>query len=135
GDAVRAAGAWLRGEEPTSRPMAAESPPPSRLLGEIALNLAPLDEADTLANALPEAAALSSRIQWTQGHIDEAIAALPEGDRRTRLIDERLCLQPGWWPEVPTYVTARPPRRQTETTQPPTALPLLTNSLPHTRSA
>src|SRR5699024_11180616 len=102
--------------------------------GESALNLGLLDEAEAIAHAVPEAAALSSRIRWTKGHIDEAIAVLPEGARRTRLIDERLCLQPGWWPEVPPYVTARPPRRQTERTRPPAALHVLTNSLPHTRS-
>src|SRR5699024_4965199 len=87
-----------------------------------------------IAHAVPEAAALSSRIRWTKGHIDEAVAVLPEGARRTRLIDERLCLQPGWWPEVPNYVTARPTRNRAEATQPPAALHVLTNSLPHTRS-
>src|SRR5699024_187416 len=46
----------------------------------------------------------------------------------------RLCLQPGWWPEVPNYVTARPTRNRAEATQPPAALHVLTNSLPHTRS-
>src|SRR5699024_549297 len=74
------------------------------------------------------------RIRWTQGHIDEAIAVLPEGARRTRLIDERLCLQPGWWPKVPNYVMARPACSPAEATRPPAALHVLTNSLPHTRS-
>ena len=134
GDAVQAASAWLLGEETKAKRIVADSPSPSRLLGEIALNLGLLDEAEAIAHAVPEAAALSSRIQWTKGYIDEAIAVLPEGDRRTRLIDERLCLQPGWWPEVPTYVTARPARCQAEATQPPAALHVLTNSLPHTRS-
>ena len=134
GDAVRAASAWLLGEETKAKKIVAESPSPSRLLGEIALNLGLLDEAEAIANAVPEAAALRSRIRWTQGHIDEAIAVLPEGARRTRLIDERLCLQPGWWPEVPNYVTARPDRRPAEATRPPAALHVLTNSLPHTRS-
>src|SRR5690625_3396946 len=134
GDAVRAASAWLLGEETKAKRIVAESPSPSRLLGEIALNLGLLDEAEAIALAVPEAAALSSRIRWTKGHIDEAIAVLPEGDRRTRLIDERLCLQPGWWPEAPTCVTARPARCQAVATHPPAALHVLTNSLPHTRS-
>src|SRR5699024_6965219 len=89
GDAVRAASAWLLGEEPKAKRIVADSPSPSRLLGEIALNLGLLNEAEAIANAVPETAALSSRIRWTQGHIDEAIAVLPEGARRTRLIDER----------------------------------------------
>src|SRR5699024_10928314 len=105
-----------------------------RLLGEIALNLGLLDEAEAIAHAVPEAAALSSRIRWTKGHIDEAIAVLPEGDRRTGLIEERRCLQPAWCPEVPPNVTARPARRRAEATQPSAALHVLTNSLPHTRS-
>ena len=134
GGAVRAASAWLLGEETKAKKIVAESPSPSRLLGEIALNLGLLDEAEAIANAVPEAAALRSRIRWTKGHIDEAIAALPDGARRTRQINERLCLQPGWWPEVPNYVAARPDRSRTESTQPPTALHVLTNSLPHTRS-
>src|SRR5699024_11277376 len=124
----------LLGEETKAKRIVAESPSPSRLLGEIALNLGLLDEAEAIALAVPEAAALSSRIRWTEGHIDEAIAVLPEGDRRTRLIDERLCLQPGWWPEAPTCVTARPARCQAVATHPPAALHVLTNSLPHTRS-
>ena len=134
GDAVRAASAWLLGEETKAKRIVAGSPSPSRLLGEIALNLGLLDEAEAIANAVPEAAALRSRIRWTQGHIDEAIAALPDGARRTRQINERLCLQPGWWPEVPNYVTARPAYSPAEATQPPAALHVLTNSLPHTRS-
>src|SRR5699024_8952926 len=134
GDAVRAASAWLLGEETKAKKVVAESPSPSRLLGEIALNLGLFDEAEAIANAVPEAAALRSRIRWTQGHIDEAIAVLPEGARRTRLIDERLCLQPGWWPEVPNYVTARPACSPVEATRPPAALHVLTNSLPHPRS-
>src|SRR5699024_11302800 len=98
-----------------------------------ALNLGLLEEAEPIAHAVPEAAPLSSRIQWTKGYIDEAIAVLPEGGRRTRLIDERLCLQPGSWPEVPTSVTALPARCQADATQPPAALYVLTKSVPHTR--
>ena len=134
GDAVRAASAWLLGEETKAKRIVAGSPSPSRLLGEIALNLGLLDEAEAIAHAVPDAPALSSRIRWTKGHFDEAIAVLPEGARRTRLIDERLCLQPGWWPKVPNYVTARPDRSPAEATRPPAALHVLTNSLPHTRS-
>src|SRR5699024_7805587 len=111
-----------------------DSSSPSRLLGEIALNLGLLDEAEAIAENVPEAKALSSRIQWTKGHIDDAIDVLPDGARRTRLVEERRCLQPGWWPEVPNYVTARPTRNRAEATQPPAALHVLTNSLPHTRS-
>src|SRR5699024_2879716 len=61
GDAVQAASAWLLGEETRARRIVAEAPSPSRLLGEIALNLGLLDEAEAIAHAVPEAAALSSR--------------------------------------------------------------------------
>src|SRR5699024_3333316 len=74
GRAVQGASAWLLGEETKAKRIVADSPSPSRLLGEIALNLGLLDEAEAIANAVPEAAALRSRIRWTQGHIDEAIA-------------------------------------------------------------
>src|SRR5699024_8160952 len=134
GDAVQAASAWLLGEETRAKRPVAGAPSSARLVGEVALSLGPLDAAEALADAVPEAAALSSRMRWTKGHLDEALAVVPEGARRTRLIDERLCLQPGWWPEAPTYVTARPARCQAEATQPPAALHVLTNSLPHTRS-
>ena len=46
GDATRAASAWLLGEEATAKSLVAGSPSPSRLLGEIALNLGLLDEAE-----------------------------------------------------------------------------------------
>src|SRR5699024_10440331 len=134
GDAVPAASAWLLGEATKAERIVVASPSPSGVLGEIALNLGILTEAGAIANAVRETAVLSSRIRWTQGHIGGAIAVLPEGDRRTRLIDERLCLQPGWWPEAPTCVTARPARCQAVATHPPAALHVLTNSLPHTRS-
>src|SRR5699024_5246349 len=92
--------------------------------GEIALNLGLLDEAESIAAAVPGARALSSRIEWTKGHIDEAIAVLPDGARRTRLIDERQSLQPQWWPEVSSYITARRARGNAERDrgQHPTAL-------------
>ncbi|WP_420097737.1 glycosyltransferase family 4 protein, partial [Brevibacterium sediminis] len=90
----------------------------------------------SIAAAVPGAQALSSRIEWTKGHIDEAIAVLPDGARRTRLLDERQSLQPQWWPEVSSHVTARHLRGNAELdrVQHPTALHVLTNSLPHTRS-
>ena len=136
GDASRAASAWLLGEETTAKSLVAGSVSPSRLLGEIALNLGLLDEAESIAAAITGAQALSSRIEWTKGHIDEAIAVLPDGARRTRLLDERKCLQPHWWPEVSSHVMARRARGNVDPDrgQHPTALHVLTNSLPHTRS-
>lgn len=136
GDASQAASAWLLGEEAAAKSLVADSPSPSRLLGEIALNLGLLDEAESIAAAVPGARALSSRIEWTKGHIDEAIAVLPDGERRTRLIDERQCLQPQWWPEVSSHITAHRARGNSERDrgQHPTALHVLTNSLPHTHS-
>ncbi|WP_413336628.1 glycosyltransferase family 4 protein [Brevibacterium sp. GP-SGM9] len=136
GGATRAASAWLLGEETTAKSLVAGWYSPSRLLGEIALNLGLLDEAESIAAALPVAQALSSRIEWTNGHLDEAISVLPYGARRTRLLDERQCLQPQWWPEVSSHVMARRARGNAEHDrgQHPTALHVLTNSLPHTRS-
>lgn len=134
GDAGQAASAWLLGEESKAKRLVIDSSSPSRLLGEIALNLGLLDEAEAIAEAVPRAAALSSRIQWTNGNIDEAIDVLPECARRTRLIEERRCLQQGWWPEVSSYITARSTRSQAKTGRPASALHVLTNSLPHTRS-
>lgn len=133
GVASQAASAWLLGQETTAKALVAGSRTPSRLLGEIALNLGLLVDAEAIAEAVPPAAALRSRIRWTQGEIDEAITALPAGARRTRLIEERRCLQPGWWPEVSSHITARPVRQVGETSA-PSALHVLTNSLPHTRS-
>ena len=117
-----------------AKTLVANSVHPSRLLGEIALNLGLLDEAETIAEAVPEAAGLSSRIWWTRGQLDRAIDVLPAGARRNRLNDERLCLQPGWWPQVTDQITARPTRAAAGPTQHPAALHVLTNSLPHTRS-
>ncbi|SMY00995.1 glycosyltransferase family 4 protein [Brevibacterium antiquum] len=136
GEASRAASAWLLGQETMAKSLVAGSVSPSRLLGEIALNLGLLDEAESIAAAVPGARALSSRIEWTKGHIDEAIAILPDGARRTRLIDELQCLQPQWWPEVSSHITARRARSHAEPYRDPqpTALHVLTNSLPHTRS-
>ncbi|WP_436326751.1 glycosyltransferase family 4 protein [Brevibacterium sp. FAM 27836] len=134
GDAAQAASAWLLGRESKAKTLVANSVHPSRLLGEIALNLGLLDEAETIAEAVPEAAGLSSRIWWTRGQLDRAIDVLPAGARRNRLNDERLCLQPGWWPQVTDQITARPIGAAAGPTQHPAALHVLTNSLPHTRS-
>ncbi|MGO3022468.1 MAG: glycosyltransferase family 4 protein [Brevibacterium sp.] len=133
GDATRASSAWLLGQEAIAENLVVGSQSPTRLLGEIALNLGLVDEAETIAEAVPHATALSSRIRWTKGDIDGAIAVLPAGARRTRLIEERRSLQPGWWPETDSHITARPVRG-TKPGSPPVALHVLTNSLPHTRS-
>ncbi|WP_210604460.1 glycosyltransferase family 4 protein [Brevibacterium oceani] len=132
-EAGQAASAWLVGQETTAKELVTAARTPSRLLGEIALNLGLLDEAETIAGAVPRAAALSSRIRWTKGDIDGAIAVLPAGARRTRLIEERRSLQPGWWPDVNSHITARP-AEQKKPSPAPSALYVLTNSLPHTRS-
>ncbi|WP_309131149.1 glycosyltransferase family 4 protein [Brevibacterium sp.] len=142
GDAAQAASAWLLGQETKAKDLVANSRTPSRLLGEIALNLGLLEQAEAISDALPEAAALSSRIHWTKGQLNEAIEAVPAGARRARLLDELLCLQPGWWPQVTIHVTARPAHDSGEDsaagsvgeTSRPAALHVLTNSLPHTRS-
>ncbi|MDN5587073.1 MAG: glycosyltransferase family 4 protein [Brevibacterium sp.] len=131
-DAAQAASAWLLGRETRAKTLVANSARPSRLLGEIALNLGLLDEAETIAAEVPDTAGLSSRIWWTRGQLDRAIDVLPEGARRNRLDDERLCLQPGWWPQV-TDQTRRTPTAAGQTEH-PAALHVLTNSLPHTRS-
>ena len=134
GDAGQAASAWLLGQETKATNLVESSRTPSRLLGEIALNLGLLDDAETIAGSVPGAAALTSRIRWAQGRIDEAIEVLPAGARRARLVDERLCLQPGWWPEVTRHITARGANTSAGDTSRPSALHVLTNSLPHTRS-
>ena len=141
-DAGQAASAWLLGEETKAKHLVTSSQTPSRLLGEIALNLGLLDEAETIASSVPGGAALSSRILWTKGQVNEAIDVLPAGARRARLVEERLCLQAGWWPTVSSHITARPARTSSATsttasaveTTRPAALHVLTNSLPHTRS-
>lgn len=132
-DAGQAASAWLLGQETTAKELVTAARTPSRLLGEIALNLGLLDEADAIAEAVPRTAELSSRIRWTKGDIDGAISVLPAGARRTRLIEERRSLQPGWWPEANSHITARQAERSKQGSL-PSALHVLTNSLPHTRS-
>ena len=136
GDAGQAASAWLLGQESRAKALISTSQRPSRLLGEIALNLGLLDDAESIAEALPGAAALTSRILWTQGRIDDAIDVLPvNARRRDRLVDERLCLQSGWWPTMADHVVARPVRNaDTVEESHPSSLHVLTNSLPHTRS-
>ena len=67
GDASRAASAWLLGEEAMAKSLVAGSPSPSRLLGEVALNLGLLDEAELIAAAVPGSCALNSRISGRRG--------------------------------------------------------------------
>lgn len=143
GDAEQAASAWLLGQETRAKDLVSTSQSPSRLLGEIALNLGLLNDAERIAGTVPGATALTSRIRWAEGQIDEAIDDLPvSARRRTRLVDERLCLQPGWWPTVTDHVIARrassavvdPTVPTKEEMARPAALHVLTNSLPHTRS-
>ncbi|MGO3067218.1 MAG: hypothetical protein ACTIIT_14430, partial [Brevibacterium linens] len=55
GEASRAASAWLLGQETMAKSLVAGSVSPSRLLGEIALNLGLLDEAESIAAAVPGA--------------------------------------------------------------------------------
>lgn len=134
-DAEQAASAWLLGRESRAKDLVSTSQRPSRLLGEIALNLGLLAEAERIARAVPNAAALTSRIRWAQGRIDEAIDALPTNARRTRLVDERRCLEPGWWPTVTDHIVASPvSTEEPDNESHPTSLHVLTNSLPHTRS-
>ncbi|WP_209373807.1 glycosyltransferase family 4 protein [Brevibacterium renqingii] len=134
GAATRAASAWLMGQESRAKTIitAAEEENPSRLLGEIALNLGMLDVADRIADSLESAASLRSRILWTEGKIDEAIHALPDGKRKRRLSAERISMSPGWWPDTDTYLTARPAACTSAGAA--ASLHVLTNSLPHTRS-
>ncbi len=142
GAAAQAASAWLLGKETTAKSIvtSATGDSHSRLLGEIALNLGLPAEAATIAEAVPGAEALRSRILWSEGRIDDAIAALPKGRRAKRLRSERDVLQPGWWPEAEARVLARPAGRRTVAgsrpgeSAPASSLHLLTNSLPHTRS-
>lgn len=143
GDAEQATSAWLLGRESRAKDLVSTSQTPSRLLGEIALNLGQLNDAERIADTVPSAAALTSRILWAQGQIDEAIDALPAGTRRrARLVAERRSLQPGWWPTVTDHAIARRapaaavrPKVSTEDEMArPAALHVLTNSLPHTRS-
>ena len=134
GAATGAASAWLLGEETRARSIifAAEAQQPSRLLGEIALNLGLLGAAERIAESLESAASLRSRILWAEGEIDEAIRALPNGRRKRRLTEERKSMSPGWWPDTDSHLVARPAVRTG--TSAAAALHVLTNSLPHTRS-
>lgn len=134
GAATGAASAWLLGQESLAKNIitAAEEQQPSRLLGEIALNLGMLDAADRIADSLDSAASLRSRILWTEGNIDEAISVLPDGKRKRRLSAERKSMSPGWWPDTDSFHVARPAACTSAGAA--ASLHVLTNSLPHTRS-
>ncbi|WP_169251272.1 glycosyltransferase family 4 protein [Brevibacterium sp. 'Marine'] len=134
GVAAEAASAWLLGQELRARTIitVAKDRQPSLLLGEIALNLGMLDTATRIAGSLASAASLRSRILWTEGNLDKAIAVLPDSRRRRRLSEERRSMSPGWWPETAAHLIARPARHVSE--GPAASLHVLTNSLPHTRS-
>lgn len=134
GAASGAASAWLLGQESRAKSIitAAEEQHPSRLLGEIALNLGMLNAADRIADLLDSAASLRSRILWTEGNIDEAINVLPDGKRKRRLSAERKSMSPGWWPDTDSYLVAQPV--PCTSVGAAASLHVLTNSLPHTRS-
>jgi glycosyltransferase involved in cell wall biosynthesis len=134
GPSTTAAAAWLLGQESRARDIIsdAEADQPSRLLGEIALNLGMLDSANRIADSIRAASPLRSRILWTKGDIDEAIAVLPESKRARRLAAERKSMSPGWWPDIDSHLVARRARRSD--TGAAASLHVLTNSLPHTRS-
>lgn len=136
GPATRAAAAWLLGQEANARKivLSAESRYPSRLLGEIALNLGMLENASRIAITLDSGESLRSRIMWTTGDIDGAIYATPSTRRTTRLIAERETLSPGWWPTAVEHITARPAASIAAEQAKTSSLHILTNSLPHTRS-
>lgn len=133
--ATGAAGAWLLGAETRAKELvvAEQDEHPSRLLGEIALNLGMLDAATRIAQAINSGKSLRSRILWTIGDIDEAIDALPGTRRGERLKAERATLSPGWWPTVEEHVVARPAANSLSAKF-PSSMHVLTNSLPHTRS-
>ncbi|RBP62935.1 glycosyltransferase involved in cell wall biosynthesis [Brevibacterium sanguinis] len=143
--AAQAAAAWLLGQETKAREIisTATRDSYSRLLGEIALNLGLTEQATVIAEAVPEAAALRSRILWSEGHIDEAIDVLPASRKSERLRSEREVLRAGWWPDVSEHAVARSASRPRSTARKQSAsgsrpaassLHVLTNSLPHTRS-
>lgn len=134
GAATAAASAWLLGQESRAKTIieTAEALQPSRLLGEIALNLGMLDAADRIAESLESAAPLRSRILWARGNIDEAIRVLPDGKRRQRLSAELKSMSPGWWPDTDSHLIVRPAVRPGSGAA--ASLHVLTNSLPHTRS-
>ena len=134
GAATGAASAWLLGQESRAKTIItrAEEQQPSRLLGEIALNLGMLDVADRIADALKSASSLRSRILWAEGNIDEAINVLPDSKRKRRLSAERTSMSPGWWPGCKTHLVARPAALTSAGFA--ASLHVLTNSLPHTRS-
>lgn len=135
GVAAGAAAAWLLGRESTAKDLitSAAAQDPSRLLGEIALNMGMLDSATRIAESIESGQSLRSRILWTTGDIDEAIDALPGTRRADRLSSEKQTLAPGWWPSVDEHIVA-PPTAMPHTVTEASSLHVLTNSLPHTRS-
>lgn len=136
GPATEAAAAWLLGRESKAKEqiLDAEARHPTRLLGEIALNLGMLETATRIANSIDSGGSLRSRIRWTTGHIDEAIEALPGTRRADRLSEDRKTLSPGWWPTTDKHVVPRPAIAEKPVGSQPSSLHVLTNSLPHTRS-
>lgn len=135
GPAPRAASAWLLGQETLAKELivAAEANHPTRLLGEIALNMGLLDSADRIASATKSSGSLRSRILWTIGDLDEAVDVVSGTSRGERLKAERTTLAPGWWPQIDDNVVDREQPERSEHTV-PSSLHILTNSLPHTRS-
>lgn len=135
GPATRTAAAWLLGQESLARELVGryETARPSRLLGEIALNLNQLESAARIADRITTGSSLRSRILWSDGRIDDAIVALDAGGRRQRLVAEKRSLEPGWWPEV-SGVSSQDRALTEHGSAHPASLHVLTNSLPHTRS-
>lgn len=135
GPAAGAASAWLLGYEARAKRLilAVEAQQPSRLLGEIALNLGMLDVATRIAESIGSSGSLKSRILWSTGDIDKSIDVFLGTKRAERLKAERATLTPGWWPSIDSQIVAR----TVETSRlagAPSSLHVLTNSLPHTQS-
>ena len=89
------------------------------------------------------ATALTSRIRWAQGRIDEAIDVLPvsAGDGPDLSMNVAVCNRDGGrrrrttsLPGVPRVASVDPTASTEEEMTRPAALHVLTNSLPHTRS-
>lgn len=135
GTASNAASAWLLGQETRAKELivAAEAEHPTRLLGEIALNLGLLDSANRIARATKSSGSLRSRILWTIGDLDEAVDSVPGTRRGERLKAERTSLAAGWWPQIDGTAFGRK-RSGRSGHKVPSSMHILTNSLPHTRS-
>ena len=134
GAATSAASAWLLGNENLAKTIIATDGErqPSRLLGEIALNLGMIDAANRIADSIGSAQTLKSRILWTTGDLDGAIAILATGKRAIRLRAERETMTHGWRPSTRTFDAADLVRRSGHGAA--SSLHVLTNSLPYTRS-